>query len=360
MRGTIRRLRTQACLLLIPGALAAQGSVEMRRVADGVYVALQPASQRFDDSNATIVLLTDGVLVIDTQNSPARARQVIAAIRDLTALPVRWVVNTHWHGDHVQGNEAYRDAFPGVEFIGHAATARDIRERAAPAHAEEMESIPGWLERARTALLTGVVDGQPLTDRELTDLRARLERREAYYSAISQVTAFIAPDHLTGESMTLSTEPEVRLMHLPGHTDGDMVVYIPGRRVLVTGDLLDDLPFTGHGSPHRLVATIRALDGLDFDFIVPGHGSVREGRTHLQSVLELFESINRQVDAAAADGLDLEATTSRVDLSSFRERFVVDDAAARYWGFFMSEAIRRAWEETTGNGVPVAGSVSSG
>ena len=93
------------------GATAAigQSPVEVNQVAAGVYVVQPPAAMRFDESNAVVIIRQDGVLVVDTQTAPSAARVVIAEIRKLTTIPVRRVVYTHWHGDHVglaNGNPA--------------------------------------------------------------------------------------------------------------------------------------------------------------------------------------------------------------------------------------------------------------
>jgi glyoxylase-like metal-dependent hydrolase (beta-lactamase superfamily II) len=317
--------------------------LEVVGIAEGVFAALQPADRRFDDGNAAFVVLENGVLVVDTHNSPVRASQVIAAIRDRTDLPVRWVVNTHWHGDHVQGNQAYREAWPDVAFIAHEATSRDISARAIPALAEEKEAVPGWIERAKEAAASGVADGQTLTQAQLEDLRARIERREEHWAAIREVGGFVVPDRTFTDTLTIGGE--ARLIHHRGHTEGDVVVWLPARRVLITGDLLDDLPYTGHGSPAALVRTLHAFAAYDFDAIVPGHGRVRRGREHLRSVTALFESIVAQATAARESGLDADAAVERTDLSPFRDTFVNDSASERYWNFFMAEAVRRAWEE---------------
>ncbi len=142
-------------LLLSARAVCAQQKIEIRKVADGVYAALQPAELRFDDSNSTIIFLEDGVLVVDTQVTPVTSRAILAEIRKLTDKPVRYVVNTHWHGDHVQGNSAYRDAYPDALFVAHANTRADIEARAIPAWKEEVESIPAQLQKAEENLAKG-------------------------------------------------------------------------------------------------------------------------------------------------------------------------------------------------------------
>lgn len=362
MDNGIRNLRDGASVIALTAGLVAAAAgpvwsqgleprVELTPVATGVYAVLQPAPQRFDDGNAAVVLLDDGVLVVDTHRSPIRARAVIAAIRGITDLPVRWVVNTHWHGDHVQGNQAYRDAFPDVEFIAHEATARDIEARAIPALAEDRESVPAWIERARTALRTGTADGQALTPDQTRTVRGQLQRRESYWTDIRAVTDFVLPTRTFADSVTIGSARTVRLMHFAGHTEGDIVVWLPDERVLITGDLLDDLPYTGHGSPRGLIETLRAFDAMDFVAIIPGHGSIRRGHDHLHDVIGLFDSIVEQATAARAAGLDADAAVETADVTEFRDRFVSDAASARYWDFFIGEAVRRAWAEAE-TGIP--------
>jgi cyclase len=164
------------------------------------------------------------------------------------------------------------------------------------------------------------------------------------------VKDFVLPDSTLTESAILRLGSEIRLLHFTGHTRGDVVVYMPAERVLITGDLLDDLPYTGHGSPRALVETMRALDKLEFDVIIPGHGGVRRGadaREHLRKVAELFDSIVKQAEAAVREGLSADDAKKKVDVSTLRAHFVTDDASGRYWNFFVGEAVARAHGEAT-------------
>jgi len=353
-----------------------QSVVEVVQVAAGVYAVQPPAAMRFDESNAVVFIREEGVLVVDTQTAPSSARAVIAEIKKLTPKPVRWVVNTHWHGDHVQGNSAYRDAFPGVEFIAHANTREDIEARAKPQIKEDIADSEGWLERARKALETGEAEGRKLTDEEKKQVAGRIERRAAAVAKLREVTEFVLPTRTFTQELDLpadaSSSPApasgsgstpasgsergdgsgaIHLRHYLGHTRGDVVIHVPKDRVLITGDLLDDLPYTGHGSPQALLETLRALDKLEFDAIVPGHGRVRRGeeaREHLRKTAELFDSIVKQTKSAAAEGLSVDDAKKKVDVTALRAHFVTDDVSERYWGFFVGEAIARAHAEATG------------
>lgn len=347
-------LWAMCALLFLPRGAGAQAPVvRIEKVAEGVYAAMPPVEMRFDESNAAIVIRDDGVLVVDTQTAPSVARAVIAEIRKLTDKPVRWVVNTHWHGDHVQGNAAYRDAFPGVEFLAHVNTREDIEKRAIPQLKEDIEGTAGWLERARKALETGEADGQKLTEEQKEQVRGRVERRTVALAKMREVSEFVLPGRTFDQSLALRSATPVEILHFPGHTRGDGVLHLPAERVLITGDLLDDLPFTGHGSPKALAQTMRELEKLELDAIIPGHGRVRRGeeaRLHLRKVAELFDSIVQQTEAAAREGLGVDDAKKKVDVSALRPHFVTDAASERYWAFFVGEAVAKAHQEATGAG----------
>src|SRR5690242_1011761 len=84
------------------------------KLAEGVYAFIAPESKTpFVSGNSLAVIGSDGVLVVDSTNVPSLARRMIDDIKKLTDKPVRFLVNTHWHPDHLMGNAAYREAFPG-------------------------------------------------------------------------------------------------------------------------------------------------------------------------------------------------------------------------------------------------------
>jgi cyclase len=127
-----------AAALWISDLHAQHQTQEVVRIADGVYGSIYSEMKRDPvESNSMFVIGSTGVLVVDAHYTPAGARKTIAAIRQLTPLPVRYVVTTHWHDDHVFGNQAYRDAFPGVQFIAHAQT-RDLMAKFIVQHRDQL------------------------------------------------------------------------------------------------------------------------------------------------------------------------------------------------------------------------------
>jgi cyclase len=353
-RTTICALATLFALTIAFAAWAQGASptfkFELQQVAPGVYAALQAPADRFNDSNSTVIVTSDSVIVIDTQTTLTATRAILAQIRKLTDKPVRYVINTHWHGDHVYGNQVYRQAFPGVQFIAQTNTREDMAKRATAELADSVEKMPGQIDAIKKQLAGGLArDGKPLTD-------AQKERLQFFADTFSQQLPDLRETHIVLADITFDQTftlydggKEIRLIHYPGHTRGDVAVFLPAEKVLVTADLLDDMPFTGHGSPAGLVETLLAIDKLDFDIIIPGHGGICHGRDHLHLVTQLFESIVSQVKSAVAAGLSLDDIRKKVDVEKFRAQLTAgEDHANRAFDGFVPAAIDRAYQEASG------------
>src|SRR5437867_11033133 len=101
---------------------AATNLFDIEKVAEDVYAALARPSAMIN-SNAAVFVNAHDVIVMDTHSKPSAAAALIAQIRkEVTPKPVRYVVNSHFHWDHVQGNSAYREAYPSVQFVAAEAT----------------------------------------------------------------------------------------------------------------------------------------------------------------------------------------------------------------------------------------------
>ena len=133
-------------LLLAPNLGVANDALEVKLVADGVYAVI-PKGPFDGRCNSAIILLDDGVLVVDTQSTPAQAQQVIAQIKKLSDKPVKYVVNSHGHFDHWQGNQAYVETWPGVEIVASEAAREVIERRAVPGMSRGRLRLPKEIDQ---------------------------------------------------------------------------------------------------------------------------------------------------------------------------------------------------------------------
>src|SRR6202049_4034084 len=145
-------------VLLLPATCVAAAPApgedlfDIKPMADGVYAAIAKPAYKIN-CNAAIIVLGDGVLVVDTHSKPSAARALIEQIKKLTPKPVKYVVNTHFHWDHYQGNQAYPSSWPaGVEIISSEATRASIEQRGIPRVKHEIVTMPAEIEQLKAEM----------------------------------------------------------------------------------------------------------------------------------------------------------------------------------------------------------------
>src|SRR5438128_175182 len=170
----MKRIVALAALLLFAVTARAEDLFDIKPLADGVWAAIAKPAYKVN-CNAAIILLGDSVLVVDTHSKPSAARALIEQIKKLTDKPVRYVVNTHFHWDHYQGNQAYPSSWPtGVEIISSEATRLNIEQRGIPRVKHEILTMPLEIEKLKADL-------EKATDpKEKEELRSQLSQAEAY------------------------------------------------------------------------------------------------------------------------------------------------------------------------------------
>jgi len=332
-------------------AAAAEDRLNIEELAPGVWAVLQPAANRFNDSNSVVIDLGSDLLVVDSQSDGEHVEALISWLRETSEKPVRFLVNTHWHGDHVQGNAAYRQAFgKTLQIIGHRSLREDVPGRAATGAEEQAGRYETAIAEAKGRLEKGEArDGSSLDDSGKEELARQIDHAKNVLAGL-RAASFVAPDLTYERRLDFHRNGRtVELHHFRAHTRGDTVLFLPQEKILITGDLLDDLPYGGHGYPTEWIKTLETLETFDFETLVPGHGPVFKGKEQLHLILALVRSIVSQTETAVANGKTLEETQESLDLSTFREQLAGDDAVAqRNFEHFMPETIARAWAEAQG------------
>src|SRR5215470_1524329 len=296
-------------LLLLPVAcFAADDIFDIKPVADGVYAAIAKPAYKVN-CNAAIVLLDDGVLVVDTHSKPSAARGLIEQIKKLTPKPVKYVVNTHFHWDHYQGNQAYPSSWPaGVEIISSEATRANIELRGIPRVRHEIVTMPQEIEKLKS-------DMERTSDAARKEqLRANLLQAEAYLAELKSMQVTL-PTMTFDRSLILHRPSKtVEVLWLGNaHTNGDVFVFLPHEKVLVTGDPLHGwIPYMGDSFPYDWIQTLDAAEKLDFDQAIGGHGDVMHGKQKFELWKQYFRDLMDETGQAYARGASLEDTEKEV------------------------------------------------
>lgn len=304
----------------------------LHEVADGVSAYLQPDGS-WGLSNAGLVVDGDVSLLVDTLFDLRLTREMLDAMRRATpaAAAIDVVVNTHANGDHCWGNQLVRDA----EIVGSRRCA------------EEMAELP-------PSVLADVMASPP--DGPTGDLLRRMFGRYEF-SGIE-----VVPPTTTFDSeLTLTVgDTEVRLYEVgPAHTRGDVIVHVPDRGVVFTGDILFNggHPIVWAGPVSNWVAACELILDLTPDVVVPGHGALTD-TSAVADQRDYFGFLEREVAPRAAAGMAPLDAARDIDLGPYAEltegeRFVVNVAAVyRDLGHAMSADAASALDQMAAYGTP--------
>lgn len=307
----------------------ATANFEVQKIADGVYALIrsEPPSLWFNPNTVFIIGKKD-VIVVDSNISSEYTREVLAALRKITDKPVRYVVNTHWHEDHIIGNHVYRDAFPHAEFIGHKSTLTDLPATGAANRKGTIENGQGFIAQLKAQIEKGEnLAGQKITEEERLGYASDIKLVGSYMDE-SHNFQIVLPTVLVEDSLELNDGiRKIELLHLGrAHTAADLVVFLPNEKIVASGDLIvHPVPLIGSTSyPLEYGATLEKLLALHAKIIIPGHGQVMRDDSYVRLMIRLLSSIKQQVEAAVARGETLDQARKSVKLEEFRQAFADD------------------------------------
>lgn len=294
-----------------PGTNYKGPAFTFNKIADGVYHAVGTGSLVVM-SNAALIETDRDVLVVDSHVSPGGAWALREELKTITPKPIRYVVNSHYHFDHSHGNQIYG---PDVQIIG-TEFAREMilagKSQDSRARAFFVGGVPAQIEGLKKRLASA-------TDAaEKARLEAQLAVQQNHLDGTNAVTP-TPPNVTINERLTLHHGGrEIRIMFMGrGHTAGDVVVHLPKERIIATGDLLvEGTSYSGDAYIPEWIETLEKVKALDFDTILPGHGSALKGKTkieHFQQYLRvLYSEAKRMHDA----GIPMEDAAKTIDLRS--------------------------------------------
>ena len=273
------------------------------QVAPGIYSAIGNGTIETRSSNL-VVINTDDVVLVDTNITPEATRRLVSDIKTLTDKPIRYVVNTHWHYDHTDGNQVFG---PEVTIIGHENERTEILAGVLKNRLTlEFQNLPGQIENAR---------------RQGGD---RLQVLEAYREQLKETVptppTLTLADHLT----LFRGEREIRILYLGrGHSDTDLIVYLPKEKVVATGDFFEG-PGTGalnFGFHDEWANNLEKLKALDFETVVPGHGEPFKGKDQIAYFQAFLRDLWNQTKTLHDQKVPVGEAAKRVDLTAHREHY---------------------------------------
>ena len=309
-----------------PAGADVRPPVTLQKVADGLYAAIRPEPPGlFFDSNCIFIVNDADVIVVDTNITPSSARASLAALMKLTNKPVTAVINTHWHDDHIIGNQMYRDVFPSAEFIAQRTTMDDLPTTGASNRKQLVEMGPQMVMQLQMSVdQRKSMTGNALTDEERTSYLSDIASAKRYF-AEAPTMQVVMPTTLVDSSLTLTRgRRKIEILFLGrAHTSADLVVWLPAERIAITGDLVvSPIPLVGSTShPLEFGATLEKLLAMKPAVLIPGHGPVMHDDKYVRQEVALLASLKTQVEAAVGRGEALAQARRSVNLEDFKRQF---------------------------------------
>ena len=305
----------------------------VQKLADGVYAAVRTDPPGLMvDANSLFIVNEQDVVVVD---APEASAQMVAALRKITDKPVSYLINTHWHDDHVIGNATWRAAYPAIRFIGHASLRTYLPDTGAKNRQQMIAGAPQFAGQMQAQMDRGRnLDNEPISEEERRSYASDI-RLVKHYMEVVPGTPTVMPDIDVNAQLVLPRGGRrIEVRHLGNaQTRADLVVWLPHERIAATGDVVVwPIPLVGNDQTHvrDWPQTLDALLALDPAVFVPGHGPVLRRPDYPRQMRALFAHIDEQVGAAVGRGESLEQTRKDVDLAAFRKQFAGDSKVRRF------------------------------
>ena len=328
---------------VVPGLAPACDMMSYARVQASPHVTVfQAAEGTTGVVNGNMVLVTgrDAQLLVDTGQIPSVARRVLAEVRAISPAPLRHIVNTHWHGDHLLGNFVFREAFPAARIIAHPHTIAE----GARAYTDYGTRMAERIQK--------VVDGmRKQRDEAASEAQKRFLSRtiDCADRLLPEVpgTRYLPPDTPFERDLAIDLGGVTAVVrHVgPGNTPGDLVVWVKEDRLLATGDMVvHPAPYAIGSDLAPWVGTLAKLRAMEPAVIVPGHGPVMRDDAYVRDLEALFADTDRQLAALKKAGVSRAAAPGRLDTRAFAARHL-DTPMKReaFDQFFVRAAVARAF-----------------
>jgi cyclase len=285
----------------------------MQKVTDNVYT-----DTTLRGCNPSFVVTSDGVVVIDTPQLPTRA---VAMRKEVEKFgPIRYLINTEHHVDHIFGNYYFKGDFPVIAHEGIDQNFMTVGPDLDP------------FEYAKEAIPTDDPDGAEIfPDRDVYE--QDMNRPEIVF---------------TGDVELRVGDTVFQLLHTPGHTPGQTAVYVPDKKVVFTGDTIfsECQTWLMTSDVDGWLAALERIRTLDIDYIAPGHGPV-QGKDYLDVQRSNLLDWVSGVANAVAKGWSREETIERVN---FKDRYPVDIGQGYMMDHIQNLNAASLWDKMTAAG----------
>ncbi len=291
-----------------------QQEVTPVEISYNLYAITNPSG-----GNIVFLVTRKGVVVVDAGTSPSNAQEIIKAIKSKTDRPVKYLIYTHSHRDHIMGASEFSE---DIKIIAHENIVANIKNFAEPALKNTVErTIPDYLEELKSKM--DAID--PENTEELKKIKQQHDRYNAFLEDLKKVKIRY-PDITFSDIYKLKIKNERITLEYPGptHTNDNIVVKFSNHNVIHTGDLIfnGSVPYviTDHGANiNNWISTLDDLYIENIKTVVPGHGEITD-KEIFKTQAGYFRQLKYKIEALQEAGFSLDEIKEKIDFSEFNLR----------------------------------------
>ncbi|HEY0107077.1 MAG TPA: MBL fold metallo-hydrolase [Rhizomicrobium sp.] len=299
------------------------------------------------EGNVEVIEQSDGLVVVDAGGSPPAGMHVVEQIKALSPKPVKYLVYTHYHGDHNLGAGAFLAAWPDLVVVSTAATHIDMTTKPMDYIKTYSADYAGEIDYAKQQ-----VQAKDIPDSIRAGWRQLIDAGDSIVAGYRDLKAYPATRTFTDTFAVPDSETPVEILFFgKANTDGDAVVWVPSEKVVIAGDVVvNPIPYAAASFPTSWLVVLDRIEALGFAKLVPGHGEIQSGTAYVEKVRAAIVAVRRQVVPLARGGVPLDDVYRQTDFKPLVASFAGDDRwlATLFNSFFLHSLIKNVYFETTG------------
>ncbi|TYB31132.1 MAG: MBL fold metallo-hydrolase [Candidatus Mcinerneyibacterium aminivorans] len=275
--------------------------------------------------NVAFLIAEDGVVVVDAGTSLSAGKKIVNIIKEKTDKPIKYVIVTHYHNDHILG----LDAFPeDIKVISSEKTKENIENISVKQKRENTEKrYPEYIESIKTKL----ANMENTESKEYEEMEKQLKETEEFFKEYKNTDIVIPNETFKNKKVIKLRNETFEIIQYPNtHTSGISIVYFKKRKVLHTSDLIFNnmYPYIDSergGNTENWIKALDEISKMDINTVIPGHGDIENNKNSLNRQREYFKTMRRNIQEYINNNAELEEIKENLKIPEYsnygKERF---------------------------------------
>jgi cyclase len=298
-------------ILLSPHYSQAQ-ELALHKITDNLYMISGLGG------NVAFLVTDEGVLVVDSGTIPEHGKEIAAEIEKITDKPIKYLIYTHYHGDHTHGAQGLPS---NVTAISHINTRENLEKLDMPRMKEAISNtIPQQIKKLEENVEKLTAEKSP----DLEKAEKELEQTKQQFEEYKRIKLVFPTITFNKKSVIYLGNQEIKLLYLgSGHTNGDVLVYFPEEKVIHMGDLFfqNMIPYIDYeagSSTENWIKILQKVTEMDVEKVIPGHGEITD-KNGLIAQAQYLKDLRAEVEKFIKQGATLEETKEKLSLPKYEK-----------------------------------------